>query len=96
MRENAAGNRCMRFHTFDFKTNGLKRMVPGAGLEPARLAAGDFESPTSTNFITRAGELPENLYLDIVSPTRWTEPGFCRINVDGENEYYDRFAVFAQ
>jgi hypothetical protein len=30
-------------------------MVPGAGLEPARLAAGDFESPTSTNFITRAG-----------------------------------------
>ena len=31
-------------------------LVPGAGLEPARLAAGDFESPTSTNFITRANE----------------------------------------
>ena len=30
-------------------------MVPGAGLEPARLAAGDFESPASTNFTTRAG-----------------------------------------
>ena len=30
-------------------------MVPGAGLEPARLAAGDFESPESTNFTTRAG-----------------------------------------
>ena len=29
-------------------------MVPGAGLEPARLAAGDFESPASTNFTTRA------------------------------------------
>ena len=29
-------------------------MVPGAGLEPARLAAGDFESPESTNFTTRA------------------------------------------
>jgi hypothetical protein len=29
--------------------------VPGAGLEPARLAAGDFESPESTNFTTRAG-----------------------------------------
>ena len=29
-------------------------LVPGAGIEPARLAAGDFESPTSTNFITRA------------------------------------------
>jgi cysteine synthase B len=28
--------------------------VPGAGLEPARLAAGDFESPASTNFTTRA------------------------------------------
>jgi hypothetical protein len=32
-------------------------MVPGAGLEPARLAAGDFESPESTNFTTRAGNL---------------------------------------
>ena len=30
-------------------------LVPGAGLEPARLAAGDFESPESTNFTTRAG-----------------------------------------
>ena len=29
-------------------------MVPGAGIEPARLAAGDFESPASTNFTTRA------------------------------------------
>ena len=29
-------------------------LVPGAGLEPARLAAGDFESPESTNFTTRA------------------------------------------
>ena len=29
-------------------------MVPGAGLEPARLAAGDFESPESTNFTTWA------------------------------------------
>jgi hypothetical protein len=31
------------------------QMVPGAGIEPARLAAGDFESPASTNFTTRAG-----------------------------------------
>ena len=29
-------------------------VVPGAGLEPAHLAAGDFESPASTNFATRA------------------------------------------
>src|SRR6478672_7012216 len=32
-----------------------KAVVPGAGIEPARLAAGDFESPASTNFTTRAG-----------------------------------------
>jgi len=29
-------------------------MVPEAGIEPARLAAGDFESPASTNVTTRA------------------------------------------
>ena len=29
-------------------------MVPEAGIEPARLSAGDFESPASTNFTTRA------------------------------------------
>jgi hypothetical protein len=32
----------------------FRNVVPGAGLEPARLAAGDFESPESTNFTTRA------------------------------------------
>jgi S-sulfo-L-cysteine synthase (O-acetyl-L-serine-dependent) len=34
---------------------GFPCVVPGAGIEPARLAAGDFESPASTNFTTRAG-----------------------------------------
>ena len=29
-------------------------MVPGAGIEPARISPGDFESPASTNFTTRA------------------------------------------
>ena len=29
-------------------------VVPEAGIEPARLAAGDFESPASTNFTTPA------------------------------------------
>ena len=33
----------------------IYKLVPGAGIEPARLAAGDFESPASTNFTTRAG-----------------------------------------
>jgi len=28
--------------------------VPGAGIEPARISPGDFESPASTNFTTRA------------------------------------------
>lgn len=32
-------------------------VVPRAGLEPAHLAAGDFESPVSTNFTTWAGVL---------------------------------------
>jgi hypothetical protein len=32
-------------------------LVPGAGIEPARLSAGDFESPASTNFTTRAVDI---------------------------------------
>lgn len=30
------------------------QVVPSPGLEPGRLAAGDFESPTSTNSVKRA------------------------------------------
>ena len=30
-------------------------VVPRVGLEPTHLAAGDFESPVSTNFTTWAG-----------------------------------------
>ena len=33
----------------------LENVVPGAGIEPAHLSVGDFESPASTNFTTRAG-----------------------------------------
>ena len=36
--------------------------MPGAGIEPARLSAGDFESPASTNFTTRAGRSEEANY----------------------------------
>ena len=36
-------------------SEAFKHLVPRAGLEPARLAAGDFESPESTNFTTWAG-----------------------------------------
>ena len=32
----------------------VKNVVPGAGIEPAHLSVGDFESPASTNFTTRA------------------------------------------
>ena len=40
-------------------------MVPEAGIEPARLAAGDFESPASTNFTTRAAceEIDYDIFL---------------------------------
>jgi hypothetical protein len=38
-------------------------LVPRAGLEPARLAAGDFESPESTNFTTWAGFSAKNEIL---------------------------------
>ena len=31
-------------------------LVPRVGLEPTHLAAGDFESPASTNFATWASE----------------------------------------
>ena len=41
---------------------GFSVVVPGAGLEPARLAAGDFESPESTNFTSRAGICEEANY----------------------------------
>ena len=35
-------------------TEKLTYLVPEAGIEPARLSAGDFESPASTNSATRA------------------------------------------
>ena len=35
---------------------GFGDLVPRVGLEPTHLAAGDFESPASTNFATWAGE----------------------------------------
>ena len=41
-------------------------MVPRAGLEPARLAAGDFESPESTNFTTWAS-CEESYYVTVMS-----------------------------
>lgn len=43
-------------------------MVPGAGLEPARLATGDFKSPVSTNFTNRACEV----YYTSCSPSYTT------------------------
>src|SRR5471032_1185828 len=45
----------MRKSRLCIRRNGFSEMVPGAGIEPARLAAGDFESPASTNFTTWAG-----------------------------------------
>ena len=36
-------------------SGSLRILVPRVGLEPTHLAAGDFESPASTNFATWAG-----------------------------------------
>ena len=46
-----------RWTAIDKKITALKAVVvPRVGLEPTHLAAGDFESPASTNFATWAGE----------------------------------------
>ena len=37
-----------------FQETLYQQMVPGAGIEPARLSAPDFKSGMSTNFIIRA------------------------------------------
>jgi len=47
--------------------------VPGVGLEPTRLAAGDFESPTSTNFITRAKRERGGLWHKILAKIKITK-----------------------
>ena len=36
------------------ESRGFLNLVPRVGLEPTHLAAGDFESPASTNFATWA------------------------------------------
>ena len=52
-------------------------MVPGAGIEPARLAAGDFESPASTNFATWASDeariLNDALLLSSMNKKKYTK-----------------------
>ena len=50
-------------------------MVPEAGIEPARLAAGDFESPASTNFTTRA-DCEDSDYDIFLSSFRYRPLGF--------------------
>ena len=42
---------------YSFESGAVCAVVPRVGLEPTRLAAPDFESGTSTNSITEAGEL---------------------------------------
>lgn len=37
------------------RNHAALNLVPRVGLEPTHLAAGDFESPASTDFATRAG-----------------------------------------
>ena len=55
-------------------------MVPEAGIEPARLAAGDFESPASTNFTTRA-DCEESNYGIFLSGFRGAK-GIFKVHTD--------------
>ena len=50
-------------------------LVPRVGLEPTHLAAGDFESPASTNFATWAGEEVAN-YIEIIFLVKSRAPFF--------------------
>ena len=65
-------------------------MVPGAGVEPACLAAGDFKSPVSTSFTTQASRTGqrkarerarEKLEAEVgiePDPILWTSQGLLR------------------
>ena len=57
---NICTGKCLRsWHKQNKKTaviSGFQNLVPRDGLEPSHLAAGDFESPASTNFATWASE----------------------------------------
>ena len=45
--------------------------MPGAGIEPARLSAGDFESPASTNFTTRAVDVKPQIMAQCEAMNYW-------------------------
>ncbi len=71
----------------------IQILVPWAGLEPARLAAGDFESPASTNSATRA--LVFSLLLNMVSAVGF-EPMFSHVQGERINQTFphtDNFSL---
>ena len=49
---------------------GFGDLVPRVGLEPTHLAAGDFESPASTNFATWAG-VEVHHFTDFYVAVKW-------------------------
>ena len=49
---------------------GFWDLVPRVGLEPTHLAAGDFESPASTNFATWAG-VEVRHFTDFYVAVKW-------------------------
>ena len=59
-------------------------LVPKAGLEPARLAAGDFESPASTYSATRARVLFSSLLVCVVG----FEPTVSRVRGEWINQIF--------
>src|SRR5579871_1179515 len=60
-------------------------LVPRAGIEPARLAAGDFESPASTNFTTWA-----DTAVRIERSAREEDADYGRKSVDGQADRFER------
>ena len=51
-------------------SGSLRILVPRVGLEPTHLAAGDFESPASTNFATWAG-VEVRHFTDFCGGVKW-------------------------
>ena len=72
-----------------FPQNAASNLVPGAGLEPARLSAGDFESPASTNSATQARVLLSSCLVCVVG----FEPTVSRVRGEWINQVFPHTVV---
>src|SRR5687768_12117839 len=60
--------------------------VPRAGLEPARLAPGDFKSPVSTSFTTRAQHCGMQARVGLEPPSTALQAAACPLCHPARNE----------